>query len=245
MAENKKNLHSGYGVCRITNNDGIINIDFDPDGLDLDADAQEFQSNLKKNTESKPQFSYVSVLLFVADSYKRSCLLNLEQLNKINECTTTEQDIKYCKYYLPCMFSFRHSLELYLKAYYCAINDLPWENTHDLSELFEKVKSSVNNFDECKFKKDYAKVSFEGKMRQINEILSLLENKLNEYLKLEKTYEYFRYIFDRDYNMDDAKGNKEISINLKKVKTIINDIYNSLFKFQCEIIYFAFLLPLL
>lgn len=42
-----------------------------------------------------------------------------------------------------------------------------------------------------------------------------------------------------------AKGNKEISINLKKVKTIINDIYNSLFKFQCEIIYFAFLLPLL
>ncbi|HIZ15988.1 MAG TPA: hypothetical protein H9675_00260 [Firmicutes bacterium] len=40
MAENKKKLQSGYGACRITNNDGIISIDFDPNGLDLDADKK-------------------------------------------------------------------------------------------------------------------------------------------------------------------------------------------------------------
>lgn len=133
----KKTLKSGSGYieprfCE----DGIFEIDFDARDSDDSADVS--------------YVNHESVLFWAADSYKTCCLLLMENLEVFDSQVSKENDCwkAHSKYYLPCMFNFRHSIEIYLKTFYLILSKTAWKGTHNLLDLICEVKNEISRISE-------------------------------------------------------------------------------------------------
>lgn len=90
-------------------------------------------------------FSEITELNFVAESYAHACLTLLNEVNKYS--LESPNNKKRIYHYLPAMFCFRHYLELRLKCLYMDLTKESFSMEHPLPKLLEEVKNAGYNMD--------------------------------------------------------------------------------------------------
>ncbi len=114
---------------------------------EYDENEANFSFRFKLDQYNLKNFSEITELNFVAESYARACLTLLKEVNKYNLGNQTSINKKRIYRYLPAMFCFRHYLELRLKCLYMDLTKESFSMEHSLSKLLEEVKNAGFNMD--------------------------------------------------------------------------------------------------
>lgn len=169
---------------------------------------EEFIIDFKVDAGFAYGFSEITLLNYVAESYRNSTLTLLRKVNKIADCNESKSTYEIAKYsygYIPAMFCFRHYLELKLKSLYMTINRMQFNSvTHDLTELFSEIKTKIQ-------------------MLHIDSIW--IENAVKYVDLIEKKNQYhFRYYIDKKF-----KPTTQIIISYK---TILDELEKIILDFS-------------
>ena len=98
------------------------------------------------------QFDEFGELTYVAESYFRSSIKLLSDVDKISDSKDTKLNYKLSFYFLPAMFCFRHYVELKMKITYLNLTKDKFIVNHDLHFLRQNIEQQgfVNHcFDEA------------------------------------------------------------------------------------------------
>ena len=149
-----------------------------------------------------------SILFFSANSY-RVCfeLVSKEIKDEFDKTNGSSKRIE--KLILPYYFSFRHFIELELKAIIATLSGCSPSTTHKLDPLIEE---SIQLLNEYKYKDKNMEIDeehFEAHKKEASEMLQNLRKQIKEYTSKEPSEDYYRYIFETE-----GKG-KERHIVLK------------------------------
>ena len=142
-----------------------------------------------------------SVLFSLANSYWAATLAIEEQIKIGFEL----EDIKkVSKLIIPYLFNFRHFVELSIKALFMGTRGEKLENTHDICKLFARMKDVVLKLERDDRKGIFAisDEEYDDAKTNIEEYLKQMEDILIPYFKKEPAVEYYRFLFDRDNNLD-------------------------------------------
>lgn len=173
-----------------------------------------------------------SILFFSANSYWDAFNLISKEINKRFEGDYTSKGIE--RLILPYYFSFRHFVELELKALIIALSKHSPETTHKISKLVEIFCKLVDEI-ECDsseyyiFSKDY-----ETAKRNSIQMCTKLSDLISQYLKFEYSDEYYRYIFEQ------KKGNlvlnhAVIELDYPSMNSLFYDIHDLFIKICIEL----------
>lgn len=174
-----------------------------------------------------------SIFFYVANSYLTSFYVLSQQLEKSFEtknCKEVEHLI------LPYYFNFRHYIEIELKALIVGLaNEVP-KTTHKLTCLWKDFSEILNSLEyySCLVLDNITQEFFENKKLKILCILKRAEILLQTYAGNEPSVEYYRFIFDKNMELNDsiieldfacidkklrelADQFKEINVNLREI----------------------------
>lgn len=171
---------------------GAVRLGTDMENRIIEIDFGSNKSLLEyKNTES--------ILFFVADSYYETfCRIR----DEINRCFVLKKgDVLH--YVLPYYFNFRHYVEITLKAISVITTRKQIYETHELNNLLNDIKEGLNNISiSSKWVYETEAVEFSRKKDESIKLINQLEKLVNEYLEMEPTSEYYRYIFGRNAELN-------------------------------------------
>lgn len=122
-----------------TQNKGWFNAVKITNKLDATVLQFEYDATTKKGVET--QFCELGELTYVAESYFRSSLKLLSEVEKIDITKEDKHNYNLSFYFLPAMFCFRHYVELKMKIVYLDIKKDEFIFNHELQYLREKIES--------------------------------------------------------------------------------------------------------
>lgn len=185
---NKKMMNgTGISAHLFKKEEKQIGIDFsgyEPDNINFTGDKKVCYRN------------DASILFFSANSYWDAFNLISREINKRFEGEYSPKEIE--RFILPYYFSFRHFVELELKALITALSKHSPETTHKISKLIKIFCKLVYEI-ECDpneryiFSKNYEK----AKSNSIQMCIEL-SDLIDQYLQFEYSDEYYRYIFEQE-----------------------------------------------
>ena len=116
-----------YNAVKITNKPDTTVLQF------------EYDATTKEGIET--QFCELGELTYVAESYFRSSLKLLSEVDKIDITKEEKYNYNLSFYFLPAMFCFRHYVELKMKIVYLDIKKDEFIFNHELQYLRDKIES--------------------------------------------------------------------------------------------------------
>ena len=165
-----------------------------------------------------------SVLFYIANSYWKATK-TLEE--KINNCFEAEKDCSdlITQLVMPYLFEFRHFVEVSLKALFMNATGEQAEIVHDLDKLFISAKDAIMTLkrDERPGILAITDEEYNSSMANIKKYLDKMEKIIIPYASSEPTVEYYRFLFDRNNNLD----NPIIILDYEKERQLQNDYYSA------------------
>ena len=116
-----------YNAVKITNI---------PDGTVL-----QFEYEVVTGMGIKTQFCELGELTYVAESYFRSSMKLLSNVDEINNSKDVKTNYNLSFYFLPAMFCFRHYVELKMKIIYLDLKKDKFIVAHDLHFLRDEIEA--------------------------------------------------------------------------------------------------------
>lgn len=168
-----------------------------------------------------------SILLFMSNSYYETSKLLLQE---IDNCFISKQKPKLTiRYVIPFMFCARHYIECRLKAFIVTISKESASNTHNISELIQFFDEYLSMLDYSDVNARYVKsIDYSKGLGDINQKLLSLKNNVNSFLAAESYAEYYRFLFDKHYQV-----NKPIIMfDYNSVNSLYNSINVDLFAIE-------------
>lgn len=144
-----------------------------------------------------------SILWIVAQSYANNCKNLLESINKKFE----EHNSNGLYFIIPYFFSYRHFIEVSLKAITLWASHSEYEITHDLSKLLEQAEKAINNItDRVDIWNSNITIKKVKKFqRKTQKNLSKLKLIVTEFNKSEPAADYYRFIFETTNEIKQTK----------------------------------------
>lgn len=166
----------------------------------IDYDKKTISIDLSGNNEGVCYRNDPSIFFFVANSYKRSFYTISKCMNEHFESKANSKDIGHL--ILPYVFSFRHYLELELKAILSSVTGSVTQDTHSLKELMKSLKEALKAISENENEPKIFRVGFqENKIEMLNTFNNLC-GMINQFLEIEPSVEYYRYIFKKGMTLE-------------------------------------------
>lgn len=131
---------------------------------------------------------------------------------------------------LPYYFNVRHYLELEFKALYVGLTNMSFmslkgkHDLHNLEKLYEAVKGVIETINVCDEKEKLCR------------LIEKIGKMLDEYLKLEYSSDYYRYIFSKDMTLEkpdivlDYKNTDQLFRQLARAINVLNCLIHSMLK---------------
>lgn len=172
----------------ITSGSGAKTISLDKDEINIKVDF-----DLPKNF-GYSLLNYGDILFFASSSYLRNYILLKNEILKMYNKELKNINMNKVEYYImPLFFSFRHHIELRLKALYINLFDEAYSERHNLLLLSNDIKNRLVylDLDDC---------------TNIKIALTYLERIIDNikiYEKTETTSEYFRFIIGKKVTITD------------------------------------------
>ena len=194
---------SGSGLIKVGFDEENIKFQIDFSGIEkvevIDSVTQE------KETRTYNYFNSESVLFFVANSYwvanraiKKDLLNDIELYKKQKDRNLYK---KILRHILPYYFNFRHFVEVEFKALSVVTKRISVKISHDLNDLYADVLEGFNNLSinsKDVFEKNESE--FTNRINKIKAEMQLLKDELDKYSAMEPSVEYYRFIFDKEFN---------------------------------------------
>ncbi|MEK5233487.1 hypothetical protein MHB42_17420 [Lysinibacillus sp. FSL K6-0232] len=135
-------------------------------------------------------------MLTIADGFMKSSVMLAKQ------ALVDNRDKKADILIFPILFNANHAIELYLKAIGWTLNILlrngkKVEGNHDIQQIFNVVKSRVNEYETDKIRIKTFKELISNLENYIKELFSKIETEVNE--KKKDNMDFSRYPFDTKY----------------------------------------------
>jgi hypothetical protein len=199
---------------------GAMSFEHDPETSDIKLD---FDHREGRNHEIS-FLNYGAILFFAADSYQKSYRVLRNEMKRIYELKDRGWDKEVSKLIMPLVFSFRHCLELNLKALYINIYNEDFAKTHDFAKLLCDFKKNISGIKEDAYmKKAHPTESFAERISEAKKLLNNLEEKIDEFIAKEYSPEFYRFLLDKDIE-DNIGTTTKLNFNLDKDVTLMNDI---------------------
>lgn len=199
--------------------------------LDFDENTKNVNLDISGNDGDFGSFRNDAAILWtVAQSYMTSCKVLLKSIENGFENSDRYLVINLM---IPYYFNFRHYIEVSLKSITLWANKSHYEKIHVLSELFKDVNGSIkeiltkpemwnSNVKEDKVAEHLTKIN--KSLLDLEKIISIVEQN-------ETSFEYYRFIFEKNNQLKKAKISfdykKEIELYNNTVQ-LINSIVNNL-----------------
>ena len=165
-----------------------------------------------------------SVLFYIANSYWNATK-TIEE--KISNCFEAEKDYSdlITQLVMPYLFEFRHFVELSLKALFMNATGEQAEIVHDLDKLFISAKDAIMALqrDERPGILAITDEKYNSSMANIKKYLDKMEEIIVPYASSEPSVEYYRFLFDRNNNLD----NPIITLDFEKERQLQNEYYSA------------------
>lgn len=141
------------------------------------------------------RYEYINNMIKIAEGYMKSSLILTKQL--LIDNSMKDADIVI----FPIIFSANHAIELYLKAITWTLNELlekekKIEGSHNIKQIFDTVKSRVDQYEVTKENKKEFKRLTVGLQEYIDELFDLLSRNGSK----KEQMDFSRYPFDQKYN---------------------------------------------
>ena len=213
---------------------GLVEVGIDTEKLIFSVDFTGKETHEVYDIETGGQktitsnyFNSETVLFYVSNSYYlayRAIYKHL--LQKVEEYKTNKSNINthlVVRHILPYYFNYRHYVETQLKALSVAVKRIAILENHDLKELLKDVLNGIQNLS---LTSKGIKLKSEEELEKYKKILiqhfEKLTPLLEEYLNIEPSPEYYRYIFEKDFKCNNPK----IYLDLKYTEKLFEDIVN-------------------
>lgn len=165
-----------------------------------------------------------SVLFYIANSYWNATK-TLEE--KIKNCFEDEKDYSdlITQLVMPYLFEFRHFVEVSLKALFMNATGEQAETIHDLDKLFISAKDAILALqrDERPGILAISDEKYNSSMASIRKNLKKMEEIIIPYASSEPSVEYYRFLFDKNNNLDDPI----ITLDYEKERQLQNKYYRA------------------
>jgi hypothetical protein len=165
-----------------------------------------------------------SVLFYIANSYWNATK-TLEE--KIKNCFEDEKDYSdlITQLVMPYLFEFRHFVEVSLKALFMNATGEQAETIHDLDKLFISAKDAILALqrDERPGILAISDEKYNSSMASIRKNLKKMEEIIIPYASSEPSVEYYRFLFDKNNNLDDPI----ITLDYEKERQLQNEYYRA------------------
>ena len=182
-------------------------------------------------------FNSESVLFYVSNSYwfaNRSIYRNLTTaIEDYKNGQKNNSQYKYIlRHILPYYFNFRHFVETELKALSIAVKRITAIANHNLTNLVDDLIDGVKSLTlESKGLFLKKQEELDEKKTNILKILHELKNNIIEYGKLEPSDDYYRFIFDKDFQC----SNSVVKLNLKLTEPLFSSIVTNFREVETEL----------
>ena len=173
-----------------------------------------------------------SILFFAANSYKKSFDVISNKIDALfmePESNKVARDISHL--ILPYYFSFRHFVELELKAYIMCITKRKPKKSHTLNDLYNDYYNKLRSLQYKGIDLILPKQDFRDHKNKAMEISRLLREKLDSYIDLESADEYYRFILELP---DKNDTDKSLKLNRSEIKLEYGDT-DRLFRDMCKL----------
>ena len=187
-------------------------------------------------------FNSETVLFYVSNSYFLAYRAIYKQLlQKVEEYKANKSNQNthlVVRHILPYYFNYRHFIETQLKALSVAVKRIAIMENHDLKGLTTDVIEGINSLSvtltNIKIKDADTLEKHKGVLIQHFQKLAPL---IDEYLKIEPSPEYYRYIFEKNF----VCQNPKVSLDLNYTEKLFGDILNCFREIErdlFEVVYF-------
>lgn len=126
---------------------------------------------------------------------------------------------------MPYLFEFRHFVEVSLKALFMNATGEQAETIHDLDKLFISAKDAILALqrDERPGILAISDEKYNSSMASIRKNLKKMEEIIIPYASSEPSVEYYRFLFDKNNNLDDPI----ITLDYEKERQLQNEYYRA------------------
>ena len=235
MGKTRKPDKSGTGFIKTEIDIDNLTFCVDFTGKDTHKIWNPKTSSLEETTSN--YFNSESVLFYVSNSYwfaNRSIYRNL--ITAIEDYKNGQKNNSQYKYILrhilPYYFNFRHFVETELKALSIAVKRITAIANHNLTNLVDDLIDGVKSLTlESKGVFLKKQEELEEKKTIVLQILHNLGNNINEYVKLEPSDDYYRFIFDKDFQC----GNPVVKLDLNLTEQLFSNIVSNFREIETEL----------
>lgn len=176
-------------------------------------------------TGDSPEGCYrndASIVFFAANSYRASNYALRDEIKRRFESNYSEKDIEHL--IMPYYFSFRHAIELYLKAIIVSISGVSPENIHGLSKLSSKLDSMLQGLAKPSDSQLSDQLFNERKGKAIS-LFQDLSNMISMYERKEPSEEYYRYIFGLNKKKDFLLSDPNLTLDFSTISDEFNNVF--------------------
>ena len=142
-----------------------------------------------------------SIFFFVANSYRKSFYVLSNHIEKLFENKDNSKEIEHL--ILPYVFSFRHYLELEFKAIITSMTNEITDDTHSLKDLMNSLEKALKAVSENKHSYRLFQMNFQENKGKALEVYNYIKKLINNFLALEPSIEYYRYLFKKKMTLND------------------------------------------
>ncbi len=224
MNNNMKNNMKNTKKAIVKKGSGLLIKEFNKEKrtvcLDLSGNDNEVTTGGKK----KCCRNDASVLFYIANSYWTATKI-LEE--KIDNFFTVNKDCSdlIAQLVMPYLFEFRHFVEVSLKALFMNATGEQAKTVHNIDKIFICAKEAIMALQRDERKGIFAisDEKYNSSMGNITKYLEKMGEIIIPYALREPSVEYYRFIFDRNNNLDEPI----IRLNFEKERQLQNEYYTA------------------
>lgn len=236
----RKKDNSGSGLVEVAIDAEKLLFTVDFSGKETH-DVYDMETSSIKTITSN-YFNSETVLFYVSNSYflaYRSIYKHLlQKVEEYKENKSNHNTHLVVRHILPYYFNYRHFIETQLKALSVAVKRIAIMENHDLKELTKDILDGINDLTPDS---KNIKIKDVETLQKHKDILihhfDILKPLIDEYLTMEPSPEYYRYIFEKNFVCKNPKVSLDLNYTEKLFSDIVNcfrDIERDLF----EVVYF-------
>lgn len=180
-----------------------------------------------------------SIFFFVANSYRKSFYTISEHIEELFNDKANRKDIEHLV--LPYFFSFRHYLELELKAIISSITNEITADTHSLKDLLQRLEDALNSISENEETYKLFQNNFQANKTKALKDFTEIRRLIERFLIIEPSVEYYRYLFKKKMTLDNPILTLDFCEQDKLFKLIVQKIhrFNILLRDMDVYVYFT------
>ena len=166
----------------------------------IDYENKTISINFSSNYHGECYRNDPSIFFFAANSYRSSFYVISKHMNNCFENRFDQKEIEHL--ILPYVFSFRHYLELELKAIISSITNKKVQDTHSLKDLMHSLEEALKSIPENEEPYRVFQLNYQENKTKALDAYNTISGMIKEFLKSEPSVEYYRYLFKTKMTLD-------------------------------------------